>query len=100
MTAEPVDAVGPRDPGDDPGAIFDTLPARFRESFRAEYDAALDAAHDFARYRQIRDVLHQWRLRAVAYSDPNYEAGIRAAAERRHDEFVSADHIAGWAGRL
>lgn len=100
MTAQPVGPTDSHDPGYDPGAIFTALPGRLRAVFKAEYDAALDAAHDFARYKQIREVLHLWRMRAVAHSHPGYEAGIQAALERQDDQFVGADQIPGWEGRL
>ncbi|MFI0353883.1 DUF6247 family protein [Actinomadura sp. 9N407] len=100
MSAQPVDPAHRHDPGDDPAAIYNALPHSFRKQFRDEYDAALDAAHDFERYRQIREVVRQWRLRAIAYSGPYFEEGVRAALEGRDDEFVGADQIDGWAGRL
>jgi Family of unknown function (DUF6247) len=88
MTAEPVHDVGALDPGDDPAAIFNMLPPEERERFRAEYDAALDAAHDLARYRQVADVLRLWRLQAVAYSRPGYREAIQDALDGREDRFV------------
>ncbi|WP_285492222.1 DUF6247 family protein [Actinomadura sp. NBRC 104425] len=102
MPAQPVDPAPeqPHDPGYDPAAIFQALPPRFRKDFRADYDAALEAAHDFDQFKRIREVLHLWRLRSVAYSHPHYEEAIRAAKEGRDEEFVGADQIPGWAGRL
>ncbi|GAA4091698.1 hypothetical protein GCM10022214_61190 [Actinomadura miaoliensis] len=73
------------------------MPPRFREDFRAGYEAALDAAHDFDQFKCIREVLHLWRLRSVAYSRPHHEEAIRAAKEGRDEEFVGADLIPGWA---
>ncbi|MEU6414269.1 DUF6247 family protein [Microbispora sp. NPDC046933] len=64
MTAQPVEPVGRHDPGEDPAAIFEALPPSHRAWFRAEYDEALEAAHDLARFKQVQALLRQWRLRA------------------------------------
>jgi hypothetical protein len=88
MTAEFLEPVGPRDPGDDPAAIFELLPESHRPQFRAEYDQALDAAHDLARFTQVRSLLRQWRLRAMAYNRPGYEEAVQDALQGRMDAFV------------
>jgi hypothetical protein len=88
MTAEPVEPARPHDPGDDPAAIFDALPAAHRTQFRAEYDEAIDAAHDLARFKQVQALLRQWRLRAVAYARPGYQEAVQDALHNREDAFV------------
>ena len=48
-----------------------------------------------------REVLHLWRLRAVAYSDPGFDHALQATLEDRADEFVPAEQaIPGWSDRL
>lgn len=69
------------------------LPARWHEQFLGEYRGALEAAHDVRRFQQLCEVLHLWRLRAVAYSKPGFEEAAQAAREGRGDEFGSADHV-------
>jgi Family of unknown function (DUF6247) len=99
MTAEPLGPAGPRDPGEDPAAIFDALPSSRRAQFRAEYDQALDAAHDLARFKQVQTLLRQWRLRAMAYGRPGYEEAVQDALRGRTDAFVG--YIPPeWEGRL
>jgi hypothetical protein len=99
MTAEAAHNPEPRDPGDDPAAIFEALPPAQAERFRAEYEAALDAAHDLVRYRQITDVVRLWRLQAIAHSRPGYDEAIQDALNGRTEAFVS--YIPpGWEGRL
>jgi hypothetical protein len=88
MTAEPVEPVGTLDPGEDPAAIFELLPASHRAQFRAEYDQALDAAHDLARFKQVRSLLRQWRLRAMAYARSGYEEAVQDGLQGRADAFV------------
>ncbi|GAA4139974.1 DUF6247 family protein [Actinomadura keratinilytica] len=102
MTAQPVDPAPeqPHDPGYDPSAIFQALPDRYRDAFRADYDAALEAAHDFTEFARIREVLQQWRLRAMAYARPGYDEAVRDALEGRDDKFFGADQVPGWAGKL
>ncbi|MEU8345736.1 DUF6247 family protein [Spirillospora sp. NPDC048832] len=39
--------------------MFDALPPTHRDQFRAEYDEALDAAHDLARFKQVQTLLRQ-----------------------------------------
>jgi hypothetical protein len=68
---------------DDPVEILDALPEEHRGQFRAEYAAAVDGARRPEQFRQLHDMLRIWRLRAVAYSSPNY-AGRLAAAEGGH----------------
>jgi len=80
--------MGPRDPGEDPAAIFDALPSSHRARFRAEYDEALDAAHDLARFKQVQALLRQWRLRAIAYARPGYEEAVQDALQGRVEMFT------------
>ncbi|MFG2001620.1 DUF6247 family protein [Spirillospora sp. NPDC048911] len=69
MSAQPVhQEPDPRDPQ----AIHDQLPARARAKFLTEYHQAVDAAHDFAGYRALQDMLKTWRLLAAAYSKPDF----------------------------
>jgi hypothetical protein len=77
MTARLVDDYDP----DDPVEILRVLPAEFHEQFLAEYDAAVAGARRPEQYRQLRQLLRLWRLRAVAFSDPGYEARRQAVAE-------------------
>ncbi|GAA1534796.1 DUF6247 family protein [Kribbella lupini] len=95
MTAQPVQG-----PGDDPAEILRVLPQRWHEQFLTEYHQALDAAHEVWRFRQLRDVLHAWQLRAVAYSNPAFDEAAAAARESRDEEFVPADQVLpGWPDR-
>lgn len=88
MTAEPLETGGPKDPGDDPAAIFELLPTSHRAQFRTEYDQALDAAHDLARFEQVRTLLRRWRLRALAYARPGYEEAVQDALQGRSEAFT------------
>jgi hypothetical protein len=99
MTAEFLEPVRSRDPGDDPAAIFELLPESHRSQFRAEYDQALEAAHDLARFKQVRTLLRQWRLRAMAYSRPGYEEAVQDALDGRVDAFVRYTPP-DWEGRV
>ena len=99
MTAEFLEPVGSQDPGDDPAAIFELLPESHRSQFRAEYEQALDAAHDLARFKQVRTLLRQWRLRAMAYSRPGYEEAVQDALQGREDAFVRYSPP-DWEGRV
>lgn len=88
MTAQPVEPVAPRDPGEDPAAIFEALPPPHRARFRAEYDEALEAAHDLARSKQLQTLLRQWRLRAIACARPGYEEAVQDALQIRTEMFT------------
>jgi uncharacterized protein DUF6247 len=95
MTAEPM-----LSSGNDPEQILRLLPADWHDQFINEYRCALDAAHEITRVRQLRDLLHLWRLRAVAYSNPTFDSAYRAASEKRMEDFVPAEQIIpGWADR-
>jgi hypothetical protein len=95
MSALPVEDAGP-DP-DDPVEILRTLPRQFHEQFKAEYRAAAEAAREVEGYRALHQLLRLWRLRAAAYSDPDYWAS-RAAAEEavrtgNHEELVPVEDV-------
>jgi hypothetical protein len=64
---------------DDPAEILRVLPPDYQGSFLAEYSEALDRARRPEEYRALTGLLHLWRLRAVAYSDPGYAARLAAA---------------------
>jgi len=63
----------------DPASILRRLPESERESFLAEYRAALDAAHEVWRYRQLKEVLRRWNLVAVTTSQPGYTEALTEA---------------------
>ncbi|GAA4625283.1 hypothetical protein GCM10023196_028820 [Actinoallomurus vinaceus] len=88
MTKKRSGPAGPQDPGENPAAIFDALPQTHRAQFRAEYDQALDAAHDLARFKQVQTLLRRWRLRAIAYARPGYEEAVQDAVQGRSEAFV------------
>jgi hypothetical protein len=77
MTAQPADDYDP----DDPVEILRVLPARFHDQFRTEYATAAAAARRPEQYRQLHQLLRLWRLSAVAFSDPGYEARQQAVEE-------------------
>lgn len=82
---------------DDPGEILRLLPSKWHEQLLWEYHGALDAAHGA---QQLRDLLHLWRLRAIAYSEPGFDQALAATREDRADEFVLAEQaIPGWSDR-
>ncbi|MCC5581018.1 hypothetical protein IMZ11_35940 [Microtetraspora sp. AC03309] len=88
MTAQPLEPVAPRDPGEDPAAIFEALPPSHRAQFRSEYDEALEAAHDLVRFKQVQTLLRQWRLRAIAYTRPGYGEAVDDALQGRTEMFT------------
>jgi hypothetical protein len=74
MTVQPFDDVGE----DDPVEILRALPTRYHGQFLADYDAAVAGARRPEQYRRLRYVLRLWRLRAAAYSDPEFDARLEA----------------------
>lgn len=76
MTAQPIG----HDPGpEDPAEILRVLPTEYHRHFLSEYCEALGRARRPEEYRVLTELLHLWRLRAVAYSDPDYAARLAAA---------------------
>jgi Family of unknown function (DUF6247) len=75
VTAQPADDYDP----DDPVEILAVLPAGYHQQFLAEYDAAVAGARRPEQYRQLHHLLRLWRLRAAAYSAPDFEARLEAA---------------------
>ena len=101
MSAQPVQVHDP----DDPVEILRVLPERFREQFLNEYAVAAEAARRPEGYRALHDLLRVWRLTAVAYSEPGFEArlaGVREAALARSLEgSVPIEEIVpDWPARL
>jgi hypothetical protein len=95
MTAQPVDRSA-----EDPEQILALLPQKWHEQFLHDYHQALDAAHEIWRFQHLRDVLHLWYLRAVAYSSPGFDEALQAVRENRAGEFTPAEQvIPGWPDR-
>jgi len=70
MSGEPLFEHDP----DDPLEILRVLPERHRLPFLGEYHAAArEAAREPGGYHRLLALLRTWRLRAVAYSDPEFE---------------------------
>jgi hypothetical protein len=96
VTAHPVDDHDP----DDPVEILAVLPEGYHAQFLAEYKAALEGARRPEQFRQLRELLRLWRLRAVAYSGPGYEERLAAARHGRGAGIAPAEQvIPGWPGR-
>jgi hypothetical protein len=84
-------------PGPEPDDIMRRLPSDQRESFLHDYRAALDAAHETWRYRQLQAVLQLWHLRATAYEQPDYSQRAAEARAGTPGMFAAAeDVIPGW----
>lgn len=73
---------------DDPTQILALLPDRWHEQFLAEYRAGIDAAREVGQWPQLRALLHRWRLRATAYTDPGFDAAAQAAHDARPEDLV------------
>ena len=71
MTALPIDPP-PREDPLDPERILQALPERERETFLAQYQRAVDAAHDPAGWKHLRRFLRLWAMRAIAVAQPGY----------------------------
>lgn len=89
VTAQRIDEPDPNDPAE----ILERLPQRWHGEFLSEYHAALDAAHEVRRYQALRALLHQWRLRAMALSDPAFEAGVQEVRDARPEDLWP---VPGW----
>ena len=66
------------------------LPERFREQFLNKYAAAAEAARRPEGYQALHDLLRLWRLTAVAYSEPGFEARLASVQQA-----VLADTLEG-----
>jgi hypothetical protein len=93
MAAEPLAEYEPYgyDP-DDPVEILRVLPVQYHQYFVTEYRERLANAHELQQYRDLRRLLRLWRLRALAYSDPAYEEGLRAVTAS-----LRTGSLEGWA---
>jgi hypothetical protein len=96
VTAQPSDHPG----DDDPVEILRVLPARYHGQFLADYDAVVAGARRPEQYGRLRYVLRLWRLRAVAYSDPGFEARLEAARTRSGGSTPIEDLVPDWADRV
>lgn len=75
MTAEPIRP--PADPGRNPAAIRDMLPAGDRADFARFYSAALDEARRAWSLQPVDEVLEQWRRIAVFSRQPGHTEAIQ-----------------------
>jgi Family of unknown function (DUF6247) len=96
MSAEPVHVEDP----DDPEVILRDLPERERAQFLRQYHEAVDAAHDPASYRQLRRLLHVWRLTVIATRQPGYYEELDAVRNGTAQTAPAEEAIPGWHERL
>lgn len=92
MSAEPASENG----WDGPAEILGLLPQRWHEQFLSEYRAALEAARDVRQWRFLAELLTRWRLRAIAYSDPGFDAAAQAARDARPEDLAPVPGLADW----
>ena len=96
MSAQPVQEFDP----DDPMEIMRVLPARYHDQFLADYDAAAASARRPDQYHELHQTLRLWRLRAAAYSDPDFEARLEAARFAPGHGTPIEDVVAGWSEKV
>jgi len=96
MSAEPVHV----EDSDDPEVILRDLPERERAPFLSQYHEAVDAAHDPAGYRQLRRMLHAWRLTVIATRQPGYYEELDAVRNGTARTTPAQEAIPGWQERL
>ena len=92
MTAQPI-----HDSPNDPVEILRLLPDEYHSQFLDDCNHALDAAQRPGEFRALEEMLHLWRLRAVAYSSPGYPERLEAASNGDAAESVPAEQmVRGW----
>jgi len=96
MSAEPVHVEDP----DDPEVILRDLPEQERAQFLRQYHEAVDAAYDPAGYRQLRSLLHAWRLTVAATRQPGYYEELEAVRNGTARTTPADEAIPGWRERL
>ena len=96
MSAEPVQVEDP----DDPEVILRELPERERGQFLRQYHEAVDAAHDPAGYRRLRQLLHAWRLTVIATSRAGYYEELEAVRNGTARTTPADEAIQDWQERL
>lgn len=80
MTAQPIHQEDP-DP-QDPEVILARLPERERDVFLSQYwEAARAIANDLVGYKQLKNLLHAWSIRAQVVSRPGYHGELEAQRE-------------------
>jgi Family of unknown function (DUF6247) len=77
MSAEPIQP--PADPGRNPAAIRDMLPAADRADFGRFYAAALEEARRTWSLQPVDDVLEQWRRIAILSRSPGHAESLEHA---------------------
>jgi hypothetical protein len=92
MSAEPVQVDDPSDPE----VILRDLPEQERSQFLRQYHEAVDAAHDPSGYRQL---LHAWRLTAIAASRAGYYEELEAVLSGTARTTPSRTGRSGWRRR-
>lgn len=96
MSAQPVQEFDP----DDPMEIMRVLPARYHGQFLADYDAAAASARRPDQYHELHQTLRLWRLRAAAYSDPDFEARVEAARSAPGHGTSIEDVVPDWSEKV
>ena len=96
MSAEPVQVEDPNDPD----VILRDLPERERGQFLRQYHEAVDAAHDPAGYRRLRQLLHAWRLTVIATSRAGYYEELEAVRDGTARTTPAEEVIPDWDERL
>jgi hypothetical protein len=96
MSAEPVQVEDPNDPD----VILRDLPERERGQFLRQYHEAVDAAHDPAGYRRLRQFLHAWRLTVIATSRAGYYEELEAVRDGTARTTPAEEAIPDWHERL
>lgn len=90
---------------DDPVEILRVLPEQFHDQFLAEYRAAVEGAHRVEGYRALHGLLRLWRLTAIMYSDPGFEARLEQVREAARTGSLEGtvpieDIVPDWPDRL
>ncbi len=96
MSAEPVQVEDP----DDPVVILRDLPEQERGQFLRQYREAVDVAHDPVGYRQLRQLLHAWRLTVIATSRAGYYEELEAVRSGTARTTPAEEAIPEWHERL
>ena len=76
------------------------MPERERAQFLRQYHEAVDAAHDPAGYRQLRRLLHAWRLTVIATRQPGYYEDLDAVRSGTARTVPAEEAIPDWQERL